>query len=89
VYVAREVRGIRLTEAAKYVGRDLSTVSLAVKRLDRYKAILSYANDWRSSQLGCVEGDRPNIKEAKRDTMAPCGSNRKRAFVSRGVYEYI
>ncbi len=35
VYVAREVGGIRLTEAAKYVGRDLSTVSLAVKRLEK------------------------------------------------------
>jgi putative transposase len=33
-YVAREVGGIRLTEAAKYLGRDLSTVSLAVKRLE-------------------------------------------------------
>jgi hypothetical protein len=35
VYGAREVGGIRLTEAAKYVGRDLSTVSLAVKRLEK------------------------------------------------------
>jgi hypothetical protein len=29
-----KVGGIRLTEAAKYLGRDLSTVSLAVKRLE-------------------------------------------------------
>jgi hypothetical protein len=33
-YLAREVGGIRLTEAAKYLQRDLSTLSLAVKRLE-------------------------------------------------------
>ena len=34
VYVWREVGGIRLTEVAKYLRRDLSTLSLAVKRLE-------------------------------------------------------
>ena len=34
VYVGREVGGIRLTVAAKYLRRDLSTLSLAVKRLE-------------------------------------------------------
>ena len=33
-YVGREVGGISLTEAAKYLGRDSSTMSLAVKRLE-------------------------------------------------------
>jgi putative transposase len=33
-YVGREVGGIGLTEAAKYLGRDLSTMSLAMKRLE-------------------------------------------------------
>lgn len=33
-YVGREVGGITLTEAAKYLGRDLSTMSLALKRLE-------------------------------------------------------
>lgn len=33
-YVGREVGGIGLTEAAKYLGRDQSTLSLAVKRLE-------------------------------------------------------
>lgn len=33
-YVGREVGGISLTEAAKYLGRDLSTMSLALKRLE-------------------------------------------------------
>ena len=33
-YVAREVGGIGITEAAKYMGRDQSTMSLAVKRLE-------------------------------------------------------
>ncbi len=33
-YVAREVGGISLTEAAKYLGRDLSTMSLALKRVE-------------------------------------------------------
>lgn len=33
-YVAREVGGLRLTEAAKYLKRDPSTVSLAVTRLE-------------------------------------------------------
>ena len=33
-YVGREVGGIGLTEAAKYMGRDQSTMSLAVKRLE-------------------------------------------------------
>jgi hypothetical protein len=33
-YIGREVGGIGLTEAAKYLGRDQSTVSLAVKRLE-------------------------------------------------------
>ena len=32
-YVGREVGGISLTEAAEYLGRDLSTMSLALKRL--------------------------------------------------------
>jgi hypothetical protein len=32
--VGREVGGISLTEAAKYLGPDLSTLSLAVKRLE-------------------------------------------------------
>ena len=32
-YVGHEVGGISLTEAAKYLGRDLSTMSLALKRL--------------------------------------------------------
>ena len=31
-YVGHEVGGISLTEAAKYLGRDLSTMSLALKR---------------------------------------------------------
>ncbi|MBI2997168.1 MAG: transposase [Deltaproteobacteria bacterium] len=35
-YVGREVGGIRLTEAARYLRRDLSTVSLAVKRLEEH-----------------------------------------------------
>jgi hypothetical protein len=34
VYVEREVGGINLTEAAKYLQRDLSTLSLALKRLE-------------------------------------------------------
>jgi DNA-binding MarR family transcriptional regulator len=33
-YIAREVGGIGLTEAAKYLGRDPSTMSLALKRLE-------------------------------------------------------
>jgi putative transposase len=33
-YVGREVGGIGITEAAKYMGRDQSTMSLAVKRLE-------------------------------------------------------
>ena len=33
-YVGREVGGISLTEAAKYLRRDLSTISLALKRLE-------------------------------------------------------
>lgn len=33
-YVGREVGGISLTEAAKYLGRDLSTMSLALRRLE-------------------------------------------------------
>jgi chromosomal replication initiation ATPase DnaA len=33
-YVGREVGAIGLTEAAKYLGRDQSTLSLAVKRLE-------------------------------------------------------
>lgn len=33
-YVGREVGGIGLTEAAKYLGRDLSTMSLALTRLE-------------------------------------------------------
>jgi chromosomal replication initiation ATPase DnaA len=33
-YVGREVGGISLTEAAKYLRRDLSTLSLALKRLE-------------------------------------------------------
>jgi hypothetical protein len=33
-YVGREVGGISLTEAARYLGRDLSTMSLALKRLE-------------------------------------------------------
>lgn len=33
-YVGREVGGISLTEAAKYLRRDVSTISLAVKRLE-------------------------------------------------------
>ena len=33
-YVGREVGVISLTEAAKYLGRDSSTMSLAVKRLE-------------------------------------------------------
>jgi putative transposase len=33
-YVGREVGGISLTVAAKYLGRDLSTMSLALKRLE-------------------------------------------------------
>lgn len=33
-YVGREVGGISLTEVAKYLGRDLSTMSLALKRLE-------------------------------------------------------
>jgi putative transposase len=33
-YVGREVGGIGLTEAAKYLRRDLSTMSLALKRLE-------------------------------------------------------
>jgi len=34
VYIGREVGGISLTEAAKYLGRDPSTMSLALKRLE-------------------------------------------------------
>jgi len=33
-YLAREVGGISLTEAARYLGRDPSTMSLALKRLE-------------------------------------------------------
>jgi putative transposase len=33
-YLGREVGGIGITEAAKYLGRDQSTMSLAVKRLE-------------------------------------------------------
>ena len=33
-YVGREVGGIGLTEAAKYLGHDLTAMSLAVKRLE-------------------------------------------------------
>jgi REP element-mobilizing transposase RayT len=33
-YVGREVGGISQTEAARYLGRDLSTVSLALKRVE-------------------------------------------------------
>lgn len=33
-YVGREVGGISLTESAKYLRRDLSTISLALKRLE-------------------------------------------------------
>ena len=33
-YIGREVGAITLTEAAKYLGRDSSTMSLAVKRLE-------------------------------------------------------
>jgi chromosomal replication initiation ATPase DnaA len=57
-YVGREVGGISLTEAAKYLRRDLSTISLAVKRLEEELGSDRHQRDRLKSICDCIRRGR-------------------------------
>ena len=73
-YVGREVGGISLTEAARYLGRDSSTMSLAVKRLEGGDCNGQWSADGDGAAMHAASaGTKPQLSNKQSLTLLlPC-----------------